>query len=135
MAIKLNRKKIKNRLVEKIEELACENVFECYQCGNCSAGCPMVDYMDYPPNQVMKLAQLGEIEELLNANTIWICSTCLQCTSRCPKGIKVAEVMEALRSINLRKRKGIVEADKKDGEDREELPPIALISSFRKLTG
>ena len=135
MAIKLNRKKIKNSLLKKMELLADENVFECYQCGNCSAGCPMVDYMDYPPNQVMKLAQMGAVEELLSSKTIWICSTCLQCTSRCPKGIKVAEVMEALRCMNLRKRRGVVEADERDIEDIEELPPIALISSFRKLTG
>jgi len=135
MPILLNRNKVRNELVKRIEEISAQDIFQCYQCGNCSSGCPVIDYMDISPNQVMRLAQLGEAEMLLNSETIWICATCLQCSSRCPKGIDVAKVMEAVRSINLRNRDGIVKPDREDIEDIDELPPIALVSVFRKKTG
>jgi heterodisulfide reductase subunit C len=135
MPYKISAKNIRNNLVQKVEELSAQNVFECYQCGNCSSGCPVVDYMDITPNQVMRLLQLGVVDEVLECRTIWICATCLQCSSRCPKGIDVAAVMEALRSINLRNRKGRVIPDRKSIEELEELPPIALVSAFRKKTG
>ena len=135
MSYKMTRDIIKNLLVQKIEELSGQNVFDCYQCGNCSSGCPVVDYMDIIPNQVMRLAQLGATEDILNSETIWICSACLQCSTRCPKGIEVAKVMEALRAINLRKRIGTLDPNKIETEDLQDLPPIALVGAFRKLTG
>jgi heterodisulfide reductase subunit C len=135
MSYKMTRDIIKNSLVQKIEELSGQNVFDCYQCGNCSSGCPVVDYMDIMPNQVLRLAQLGATEDILNSETIWICSACLQCSTRCPKGVEVAKVMEALRSINLRKRIGTLDPKKIEIEDLQNLPPIALVGAFRKLTG
>ncbi|MDP8241579.1 MAG: 4Fe-4S dicluster domain-containing protein [Candidatus Celaenobacter antarcticus] len=135
MSLKITREKIKNSLVDKIEEISGQNVFDCYQCGMCSSGCPVTDYMDYSPNQVMRLVQLGSVDEILNSRTIWICSTCLQCSTRCPKGIDVAKVMEALRTINLRQRECTLKPEDLKLNDLRDLPPIALVSAFRKLTG
>ena len=135
MSYEISRNIVKNELVDKIEELSGQNVFDCYQCGMCSAGCPVVDYMDIMPNQVMRLAQFGATEDLINSETIWICSACLQCSTRCPKGIEVAKVMEALRSINLRKRVGTLDPNQIEAKDLQDLPPIALVGAFRKLTG
>lgn len=135
MSLKITREKIKNSLVDKIEEISGQNVFDCYQCGMCSSGCPVTDYMDYPPHQVMRLVQLGSVDEILNSRTIWICSTCLQCSTRCPKGIDVAKVMEALRTINLRQRECTLKPEDLKLNELKDLPPIALVSAFRKLTG
>jgi len=135
MSLKITREKIKNSLVDKIEDISGQNVFDCYQCGMCSSGCPVTDYMDYSPNQVMRLVQLGSVDEILNSRTIWICSTCLQCSTRCPKGIDVAKVMEALRTINLRQRECTLKPEDLKLNDLRDLPPIALVSAFRKLTG
>jgi len=135
MAYKLDKDKIRNEHTDKLHELSGENVFDCYQCGNCSSGCPMVDYMDIAPNRVMRLAQMGIIEEILNSETIWICSACYQCSTRCPKGIDVAKVMEGFRVINLRKREGKTSPDEISPEDLKKLPPIVLVSVFRKLSG
>ena len=124
----------KNDFVKKIELLSGQNVYECYQCGRCSATCPMAPDMDYLPNQIMKLLQMGDSQTLIDTNTPWICSSCLSCSARCPKGVKIAEIMEALRIIELRKGKdfwNIVE----QRQDLEHLPPIAIIANFRKLTG
>lgn len=73
------------------------DVSKCYQCGKCTAGCPVAEHMDIVPRQVMRLAQLGLIEEALKSKTIWLCATCETCSTRCPKGVDVAKVMETLR--------------------------------------
>jgi heterodisulfide reductase subunit C2 len=107
---------------------------DCYQCGKCSAGCPAVSYMDILPNQMIRFAQLGMKEELMNCKSIWICASCMTCNTRCPKGINIAEVVEAIRQILLRKRKDHVEINKLNDSEKGDVPPIALISNFRKFT-
>jgi heterodisulfide reductase subunit C len=130
--MEINNEKVRSELVRKIAEISGTNLNKCYQCGKCSAGCPMVEGMDILPNQIVRLAQLGEIDEICNSKTIWICAACLTCSVRCPRGIKIAEIVEAVRQIVLRKRitdRRVKLSDK----DVEELPPIALIGAYRKI--
>ena len=134
MRINISKLKIKNDFVAKVSELSGQNLLACYQCGKCSAGCPAVSEMDILPNQIIRYAQLGLRDELLESKAIWVCASCFTCNSRCPKGINIAEVIEALRQILLRKRKDYVDANKLPKEELEKLPPIALISNFRKFT-
>ena len=134
MRINISRDKVKNSFVKKVEELSDQNLLVCYQCGKCSAGCPAVSEMDILPNQIIRFAQLGLEDELLQSRAIWECATCLTCNSRCPKGINIAEVIEALRLILLRKRKDHLKVEKLSDVEREEVPPIAIISSMRKFT-
>jgi len=134
MRINLSRKKIKDSFVDKVQELSGQNLLACYQCGKCSAGCPAVSEMDILPNQIIRYAQLGFKEELLASKAIWICASCFTCNARCPKGINIAEVIEALRQILLRNREDHLLINKLENEEKEELPPIALICSMRKFT-
>ncbi|MBI2915109.1 MAG: 4Fe-4S dicluster domain-containing protein [Firmicutes bacterium] len=69
----------------------------CYQCGKCSAGCPVAFAMDHGPRRVMRLVQLGARDLALRNSTIWLCACCETCTMRCPRNIEVARVMETLR--------------------------------------
>jgi heterodisulfide reductase subunit C len=130
----ITKKKIRDSFVQKIEELSGQKLLACYQCGKCSAGCPAVSQMDILPNQIIRLAQLGLKEELLESRSIWVCASCYTCNVRCPKGIKIAEVMEALRQVLLRKRCDHVEIPELSAEERTSVPAIALISNFRKFT-
>jgi heterodisulfide reductase subunit C len=134
MRTHISRKEIRNDFVRKVEELSGQNLLVCYQCGKCSAGCPQAGQMDILPNQVIRLAQLGQKEDLVGSKTIWICASCLTCNVRCPKGVKIAEVMEAVRQVVLRKRQDHLHIEKLTDEQLESLPPIALIASFRKST-
>ncbi|MBE9511609.1 MAG: 4Fe-4S dicluster domain-containing protein [Bacteroidetes bacterium] len=134
MRINISRKTIKDPFVQKVQELSGQNLLVCYQCGKCSAGCPAVSQMDILPNQIIRFAQLGLKEELLQSKSIWICASCMTCNARCPKGINIAEVFEAIRQILLRERQDHVQIEKLTDEEKEEVPPIALISSFRKFT-
>lgn len=134
MRISISRKKIRDPFVIKVQEISGQNLLVCYQCGKCSAGCPAGAEMDILPNQVIRYAQLGLKDELLESKSVWACASCLTCNVRCPKGIKIAEVMEAIRQLLLRKRRDHVHLAKLTDEEKAEVPPIALISNFRKFT-
>ncbi len=131
--ISLSRNDVQNAIIKKVEDISGQNVLACYQCGKCSAGCPMVSLMDLLPNQIIRLVQLGQITDVLGSKTIWLCASCFSCTTRCPKGVDLAKVMEALRLLLLRKSTNYVELSEIDID--ENLPQIALVSNFRKMTG
>ncbi|MFH1230340.1 MAG: 4Fe-4S dicluster domain-containing protein [Planctomycetota bacterium] len=79
-------------------------ISDCYQCGKCSAGCPMVFQMDYPPHQLIRLAQLGQRKTVLTSSTIWVCVSCITCTARCPKNIEIADLMDVFREMAIQER-------------------------------
>ena len=91
-------------LAQVIADHIGENVHLCYQCVKCTSGCPLAEHMDLNPNQVLRLAQLGD-ESVLESKTIWVCASCQTCTTRCPQGIDIAAIMDELR-IEA-KRRGI----------------------------
>jgi len=134
MKINISRKKIKDPFVGKVEELSGQNLLACYQCGKCSAGCPAVSEMDILPNQIIRYAQLGFKDELMRSKSIWICASCFTCNARCPKGINIAEVIEAIRQILLRKSEDHLKVKKLSDAEKGDVPPIAIISSMRKFT-
>jgi heterodisulfide reductase subunit C len=134
MRVNLSQSKIKDDFVRKVQELSGQNLLAFYQCGKCSAGCPAVSQMDILPNQIIRYAQLGFKDDLLKSKAIWICASCMTCNARCPKGINIAEVIEALRQILLRKRMDHVKLEKLTDEEKEDVPAIALVSNFRKFT-
>jgi heterodisulfide reductase subunit C2 len=83
-----------------INELAHTRVEDCYQCGKCTAGCPLADVMDLMPNQIIRLAQMGEIGRAVSCGAIWLCVACQTCTERCPKNVDIAGVMDACRQLS-----------------------------------
>ncbi len=97
---------LRPKLLAEVERRSGQSVRECYQCGKCSAGCPIFgdpdgNDMDLPPNQVMRLLQLGLGETALRSRTIWLCAGCATCTTRCPREVDLASIMEALRIMAL----------------------------------
>ena len=121
-------------LCARVEELSGENVFACYQCGMCSAGCPLTEEMDRLPSQVIRGLQLDD-PTLLDSNAMWVCASCLACEVRCPKGVDLAKLMEALRQIMLRNALDNVSIDELTRDQIRELPQIALVANLRKKTG
>jgi heterodisulfide reductase subunit C2 len=76
----------------------------CYQCGKCSAGCPLSEEMEYPPSYVMRMLQTGDPvleEKILRSFTIWVCLTCEMCYSRCPMSIDIPKMMDFLREKSI----------------------------------
>lgn len=77
------------------------NTARCYQCGKCSAGCPMAGETSLRPHDVMRLVNLDQRERLLTNESIWLCLTCETCTERCPNDCDPARTMDALREMAL----------------------------------
>ena len=83
-------------LAREIKERSSENVFLCYQCKKCTAGCPVAGYFDLTPHQVMRACQFGQADLVLHSRTISICAACETCSTRCPQGIDIARIMDEL---------------------------------------
>lgn len=88
--------------LDEIEELTGQNPSQCYQCGKCSAGCPVREYTDCAPNKVVRLVQLGFDKEALNSRMMWLCAGCMTCSTRCPKKFDLARFMDAMRELALK---------------------------------
>lgn len=69
----------------------------CYQCRKCTSGCPLTFAMDYTPDQIVRFLILGLEERVLASRTIWVCSSCETCTTRCPNDIDIAGLMDHLK--------------------------------------
>ena len=124
----------KEELVNEVETLSNENLFGCYQCGTCSAGCPYVDEMDLSPDEVIRYVILGR-KEVLHSKTIWLCSSCFTCAERCPRDINITRIMEALRQIILRKNIDYTHLEHISQKERRSIPQLAFVSLFRKNIG
>jgi len=91
-------------LSKKIAAESDVKLHECYQCGKCTAGCPMAHAMDVMPRQVVRMLQLGMTEDLMQSKTIWICASCHLCVERCPHEIDIPTLIERTR-YEARRRK------------------------------
>ena len=121
-------------MINKVIELSEQNLYACYQCGKCSAGCPSVKLMDLMPNQVIRYLQIGKPDKVLQCKTIWICASCYTCSVRCPRGIDLTRVMEAIRLIQLRKNIDYIKVREISEDVLVSVPQIALVAEFRKHT-
>lgn len=80
----------------------------CYQCGKCTAGCPLNEEMDLMPNQILRILQAempGYEEKILSSLSIWLCLACDTCYSRCPQEVLLSKVMDHLRQESIRQNK------------------------------
>lgn len=131
----ISQHRLKSEYVKKAAEISGQNFFNCYQCGNCSAGCPSVEEMDLLPNQVVRYLQLGLEEEVKACKSMWVCAACTMCHARCPKGVDISKIMEALRVLYLREVGAKPRIDVTDFSEEylERAPQIAMISAYRKF--
>lgn len=87
-----------------MEEESGQSIFQCYQCGKCTAGCPVSYAMDLTPRQIMRAIQLGLKDDVLSSSAIWVCLSCQTCSARCPIEIDIARVLETLRHQAVREK-------------------------------
>ena len=122
-----------NAFLSQVERESGEDLSRCYQCGNCSGSCPVSFAMEIPVSQVIRLVQLGQERTVLQANSMWLCVSCLQCQARCPKCLDPSRVMEALRRISLRQGRQPIAVSQVSGEFLARSPQQAVVAGFRKL--
>ena len=86
----------------EVERESGEAISRCYQCGKCTAGCPAAFAMDGGPRWLLRAIQLGMRDDALDSATSWVCLFCATCYARCPAGIDIPRVMEAVRHLALK---------------------------------
>ncbi|MBN1845786.1 MAG: 4Fe-4S dicluster domain-containing protein [Sedimentisphaerales bacterium] len=101
--MRITKEKTERGLLQQVKELAGVDLRVCFQCKKCSSGCPVGDWVESPPAQIMRRLHLGAGDELLESDLVWVCVSCQTCSARCPMGIDVAAVMDALRTLALEK--------------------------------
>ena len=122
---------------EQILRISGVNPLKCMRCGKCSATCPSYEEMEYHPHQFVYMVETGDIEPLLNSESLYKCLSCFACVERCPRGVEPAKLVEAIRLIKIRQK----DANRMTADDvppaaeaDEDLPQQAVVSAFRKYT-
>lgn len=111
------------------------NPRKCMRCGKCSGTCPAYEEMEYHPHQFVYMVETGDIEPLLNSESLYRCLSCFACVERCPRGVEPAKLVEAVRLAAVRKQgNNRLKADDIPSLSDEETPQQLLVSAFRKYS-
>lgn len=106
MTIRIKREHKTTTFLCMVEEMSDVDLGACFQCQKCACGCPVSATTKSPPSEIIRRLQLGEEEKILTSDIIWACASCETCFARCPMGIDMASVIDALRVLALSKRVG-----------------------------
>ena len=125
----------KKYLQEEIVRISGVNPKKCMRCGKCSATCPAYDEMEYHPHQFVYMVENGDIEALLNSESIYRCLTCFACVERCPRSVEPAKLVEAVRLAAVRKQgNNRMTANDVPNLIEDDTPQQLIVSAFRKYT-
>ena len=76
-----------------------ETVKHCFQCGTCGGGCPSGRRTPYKVRQIVRKCLLGLKEEVIADDALWMCTTCYTCQERCPRSVKIVEIIKKARNV------------------------------------
>jgi len=66
--------------------------------------------LELKPHEIVSLAKMGFIEELLTSGIAWACATCLKCKERCPQAVAPVDLILALRNLAVEKEANVPES-------------------------
>jgi heterodisulfide reductase subunit C len=96
---------------EKIlSKLSGKELVNCFQCMKCTSGCTALKLLELKPHEIIKLVNLGFVDELASSDIIWTCATCLKCTQRCPQKASPYHAIIALRNLAVEREVKVPEA-------------------------
>jgi heterodisulfide reductase subunit C len=95
---------------EKIlARLSGRELVNCFQCIKCTSGCTALKLLELKPHEIVKLVNLGFVDELASSDIIWTCVTCLKCLQRCPQKASPYHVIMALRNLAVEREAKVPE--------------------------
>ena len=109
------------------------NPKKCMKCGKCSGTCPSYDEMEYHPHQFVSMIEKGQIEKLMESDSIYMCLSCMACVERCPRGVEPGKLVEAVRVLKIRQQ----DQNRRNGNDvaafaDENTPQQLFMAAMRK---
>lgn len=126
---------LKKEMADNILRISNVNTRKCMKCGKCSGACPAFDEMDIHPHEFISMVEKGNISALAKSKTLWTCLSCFACVERCPRNVKPANLIEAVRLSVIRKQeKNHLKADDIPALLDDKLPQQAIVSAFRKYS-
>ena len=92
-----------------LSKLGGQELVNCYQCLKCTSGCTALKLLELKPHEIVKLVNLGFVEELPSSDTIWTCVTCLKCVQRCPQKASPYHLIMVLRNVAVEREAKVPE--------------------------
>ena len=127
----MNKKAIRDEIIK----ISGVNPKKCMKCGKCSGTCPSYNEMEYHPHQFVYMVESGDIEPLMQSDSLYKCLSCFACVERCPRGVEPAKVIEAVRLMTVRQQgKNHLKSDAIPELLDENLPQQAIVSAMRKYS-
>lgn len=124
-----------NEMKETVLRISGVNPKKCMKCGKCSGTCPAYDEMEYHPHEFVSMVDKGELQPLLDSQSLYKCLSCFACTQRCPRDVEPAKLIEAMRLMVIRGQgSNYMKCDEIPVLLDEELPQQAIVSAMRKYS-
>ena len=114
-----------------VMELTVARVDNCMKCGKCSASCPVSGNMDFMPHEFVAKIGKNDAASLVGCDAIWQCLSCFACVERCPRDVKPAHAVDAVKQYAMRQKKHM--SKEPDIEVSENMPQQLLVALGRKF--
>lgn len=111
MAIRIKKGQTGKGLLDTVVKMSGVDLSVCYQCKKCACGCTVSNHAQSPPSEIIRRLQLGAGDELLDNDLIWTCVSCETCFARCPMGIDMVSIIDALRKLAVERNAVIPEGN------------------------
>ena len=89
--------KVDPNLMKELKEFGLKDANKCFNCGNCTAVCPLSTPENPFPRRLVRYIQMGLTDRLLRSPEPWLCYYCGDCSDRCPRGADPGETMMVMR--------------------------------------
>lgn len=118
---------------ETILRISGVNPKKCMKCGKCSGTCPAYNEMEYHPHQFVSMVENGDLEPLMQSESLYTCLSCMACIQRCPRQVAPGKLIEAVRLAVVRQQdQDHLVPDQIPALLDVDLPQQAIVSAFRK---
>ncbi len=87
--------------IRTLSQQSGESYRKCFQCGTCSATCPISPDKDPFPRKEMAWAVWGLKDRLLQDPDVWLCHHCNDCSVSCPRSGGPGDVLAAVRRASV----------------------------------